>query len=743
MFADIAFPISSYQVFTYSVPPALEDEIRIGVRVLAPFGKRKSQGIVVGLNKQTTFSGSVKMLESLVDDQPVLDEGLWQLLLWLSDYYFTPLGQVARTALPSNLSTRYALPTRLDVELMETDIELEEIQKRAPAQARVITFLQEHGLKVPVSHLKSMVSNPSTVCQRLAEKKIVKLVKTSLPPDLTELAFKPVHKKIRFNPDQQNVLTEIEKGVVKHEFNAFLLHGVTGSGKTEIYLEAALQTLGQGRTVIILLPEIALTPQIAGRFTAVFGDKVALWHSKLSQAARAWTWKNICSGKYDVVIGARSAVFAPLKKLGLIIVDEEQEHSYKQESPDPRYHAREVALMRGKIHGAVVVLSSATPSLESYFNHLQGKYHYLQLPDRFGGSTYPQVHVVNMLQEAEETGEYGQSLSRLMIEKIHQRLADGEQVILLQNRRGYAPIIQCVSCGSLEICPHCQVTLTYHQVGHYLQCHFCGYTRHQLPDVCPSCGGADLRLSGIGTQRVEEVLRQTFPDATIDRLDVDTARSGIRISALLERFADGKTDILLGTQMVAKGLDFPNATLVGIINADTGLYLPDFRSGERVFQMIYQAAGRSGRGHKPGEVIVQTYNVDDTVIKCASKLDLKKYYNIALNERKELNYPPFSWIVRIELSHPSREKVETVAGQIRTLLSHPFKGLDILGPAFCYREKLRNRFRMQIVLKASKTFDPEGKLLHGFIRKKLLNRDKRAIHRSIRLTIDVNPVSLL
>jgi len=743
MFADIAFPISSYQVFTYKVPPVLEDQIQVGFRVLAPFGRRKSRGIVVGLKEQTTFSGSMKMLESLVDDQPVLDEGLWKLLLWLSDYYFTPLGQAAKTALPSNLSTRYVLPVCFEVELVGGDLELEEIQKRAPAQAKVIAFLREQGSKVPVTRLKSLVSNPSAVCQRLAEKKIVKLVKTPLPPDLTELVFKPVHKKIRFNPDQHHVLTEIEKVVVKQEFNAFLLHGVTGSGKTEIYLEAALQTLGQGRTVIILLPEIALTPQIAGRFTAVFGGKVALWHSKLSQSARAWTWKNICSGKYNVVIGARSAVFAPLKNLGLIIVDEEQEHSYKQESPDPRYHAREVALMRGKIHRAMVVLSSATPSLESYFNHIQGKYHYLQLPDRFGGSTYPRVHVVNMLQEAEETGEYGQSLSRLMIEKINQRLTNREQIILLQNRRGYAPIIRCASCGSLEICPHCQVTLTYHQVGHYLQCHFCGYTRHRLPEVCPACNGTDLRLSGIGTQRVEEVLKQTFPEAKIERLDVDTARSGIHISTLLERFANGETDILLGTQMVAKGLDFPNATLVGIINADTGLYLPDFRSGERVFQMIYQAAGRSGRGRKPGEVIVQTYNVDDTVIKCASQLDLKKYYNIALNERKELNYPPFSWVVKIELSHASRDKVELVAQQIRTQLSHPFKGLDILGPAFCYREKLRNRFRMQIVLKSSKTFDPEGKLLHGFIRKKLLNQERKTIPRSARLTIDVNPVSLL
>ncbi|MFQ6611626.1 MAG: primosomal protein N' [Fidelibacterota bacterium] len=743
MFADIAFPISSYRVFTYKVPPELMEQIQVGVRVTAPFGARKSQGIVVSVNKKSDFSGALKWIDSLVDDQPVLDTELWKLLQWLSEYYFTPLGQVARSALPAHLSTRYSPPTQSKVKLISPVIDPEAIKKRAKAQALVIKHLRQSKAYVPVSEFQSLVSNPLAVCRRLAEKGLVKLALEPLVPKLTDFAFKPIHKKIRFTDYQQVVINNIRIALKKQSFQPYLLHGVTGSGKTEIYIESALHALNQDQTVIILLPEIALTPQIAGRFMAVFGDQVALWHSKLTQAARAWTWKNICSGNYKVVIGARSAVFAPLKNLGLIIVDEEQEHSYKQEYPDPRYHAREVALMRGKIHGATVILASATPSLESYFNQVQSKFGYLHLPDRFGGSTYPLVHVVNMVQEAEETGFYGQGLSRMMIEKINQRLAVGEQVILLQNRRGYAPILKCEDCGTLEMCSNCQVTLTYHQVGQYLQCHFCGYTSQHLPDVCHACSSANLRLAGIGTQRVEESLKDAFPSARIERLDVDTAHSGIRISALLERFANGQIDILLGTQMVAKGLDFPNATLVGIINADTGLFLPDFRSGERVFQLIYQAAGRSGRGRKPGEVIVQTYNVDDIVIKCATQLDLKKYYNIALNERKELNYPPFSWIVKIELSNPSRKAVEKSAKQVKNYLTNPYKGLDILGPAYCYREKLRNRFRMQIVLKSSKVVDPDGKRIHRFLSKKLLDDENMKIHHSTRLNIDVNPVSLL
>jgi primosomal protein N' (replication factor Y) len=552
-----------------------------------------------------------------------------------------------------------------------------------------------------------------------------------------------MHKKIRFTDYQNSAVDKICTSMDKDEFNPFLLHGVTGSGKTEIYIEAARHAINQGKTVIMLLPEIALTPQISGRFKSVFGDKVAMWHSKLNQSARAWTWKRICAGDYKVVIGARSAVFSPLKNLGLIVVDEEQENSYKQESPAPRYHARDVSLMRGKIHNATVVLASATPSLESYYNYIHGKFKYIHLPERFGGAKYPHVHVVDMIKESEETNVYGAVFSRILLEKISDRIKKKEQVILLHNRRGFSPVLRCKDCGEVETCPHCQVALTYHKSGEFLQCHFCNHIKKQLPTQCKDCQSFSLQLSGVGTQKVEEELTNQFPEAIIERLDADTTKSGKNIAEILQRFSDGEINVLLGTQMIAKGLDFANATLVGIINGDTGLHLPDFRAGERVFQLIYQAAGRSGRGRIPGEVVVQTYSPENAVIKCATQLDLKKYYNICLDERQALDYPPFSWMVRLEISGKNRKSVEKASVILGRKFKQLPKGMILLGPAFCYRERLRNQFRMQIVIKSKKEMDPNGTKLHLHFKKIVNHKDTFKLPGNVRLIVDVNPVSLL
>jgi primosomal protein N' (replication factor Y) len=701
------------------------------------------QGIVVARQRRPGYTGRIRPLKALVDDQPVLDPELWQLVQWLSRYYLTPLGQVARTVLPAGLSTRYRPPTRWLVRLEDDHPDPALLSDRAPTQARVVAYLKQQAGAVPVIALGYLAASPLTVCRRLVEKGYVRLWEEVRLPDVTGFTFAPIHKEIAFSASQQTVLRDLAAGLEKGEFQPYLLHGVTGSGKTEIYIEMARQVLDRGRTVILLLPEIALTPQIAGRFRAVFGDSVALWHSKLSRAARAWTWKQICAGEFQVVIGARSAVFAPLKRLGLIVVDEEQEHSYKQESPAPRYHARDVALMRGKLHRAVVVLASATPSLESYYNQNQGKLTYLRLPERFGGARYPRVHVVDMERELEESGKAGQVFSSLLLEKIEDRLTKGEQVILLQNRRGYAPILRCGDCGEVEMCPHCQVSLTYHRAGNLLRCHFCDYTRREQPQQCRACASPNLRLFGTGTQKVEDQLQATFPQARMARLDLDAVRTGTALTRVLERFARREIDILLGTQMIAKGLDFEHATLVGIINADLGLYLPDFRSGERVFQLVYQAAGRAGRRRLPGEVVVQTYNPENPVIKYATRLDLKTYYNIALSERQELNYAPFSWMVKMELSGRRKSQVEHRAQALRQRLPRPYRGLEILGPAFCYRERLGGRYRMQIVLKSRKKEDPNGTRLHRYLEQHLQPELDRGDRGGVKLILDVDPVSLL
>ena len=740
MFADISFPISSYQVFSYKVPDHLKSKVTIGLRVMAPVRNRKVQGIIVAIKNASDYKGNIREVESLVDEFPVLDDQLWDLILWLADYYNTPLGVAAKAALPANLSTKYKPRSQLFVKAKTGG---DPLATNAKSQIALLDHLSVKNEFIPASTLGEFASNPIEVSRKLAEKGWVELLEKPVLPDLTGLSLNPIYKKVRFTEYQDKALDQLKVSMDGDDFSPFLLHGVTGSGKTEIYIEAARHGIKQNKSIIMLLPEIALTPQIAGRFRAAFGDDVALWHSKLSQSARAWTWKKICAGDYKVVVGARSAIFAPLKNLGLIVVDEEQESAYKQDSPDPRYHARDVALMRGKIHGATVVLASATPSMESYYNHINGKFGYIHLPERFGGAKYPHVHVVDMIKESEETEVYGGIFSRRLLEKIKDRLDKNEQIILLHNRRGFAPVLRCDDCGEVSTCPHCQVALTFHKKGKYLQCHFCNHIQRNLPNKCNECHSINIKLAGIGTQKVEDELIEQFPDATITRLDGDVIRSGLNISEVLQQFSDGNIDILLGTQMIAKGLDFANATLVGIINGDTGLYLPDFRAGEKVFQLIYQAAGRSGRGRIPGEVVVQTYNQDNAVIQCATQLDLKKYYNICLDERQALSYPPFSWIVRLEVRGKSKNTVEEVAARLKSRFKNTPKGIEILGPSYCYREKLRDYYRMQIVLKSKKQYDPNGGKLHAYYKSIIKSNNGANLKGGLRLIVDVNPVSLL
>ena len=743
MYAEVAFPISSYQTFTYQIPVDLTDQVRVGVRVKAPLGRRTVQGVVVSLMDKTNFKGKLKNLIALVDDQPVLDEQLWELLHWTSRYYLTPLGQVARVAMPRSLSTRYHPPKYQRVVFKSFSDDFDTLKKGKPAQARVLEKLAAVKKPIVLADLNKLVSNPATICRKLAAQGLVEISSEIRYPDATGFSFDPIEKEIIFSESQQVIIDKFSNALLGKQFFPALLHGVTGSGKTEIYIDLVRQTLEQGRTAIMLLPEISLTPQIAGRFRAVFGETVALWHSKMSSAIRSWTWKQICCGQFKVVVGARSAIFTPLRNLGLIVVDEEQEHSYKQESPEPRYHARDVALMRGKLCDSVVVLASATPSLESYYNQIQGKLTYLPLTERFGGASYPQVYVVDMNQEQEDTGKVDQVFSGLLLEKIQDRLNKREQIILLQNRRGYAPILRCGDCGEILMCPNCQLSLIYHSRGDVLQCHFCGHLQRPVPDLCLSCHSANLRLAGTGTQKVEDILLDTFPQASLSRLDLDTTHTGKQLTRTLRKFASGEIDILLGTQMIAKGLDFENATLVGIINADTGLFLPDFRAGERVFQLIYQAAGRAGRHKKPGEVVIQTYNPENPVIKHAARLDLKQYYNIALSERRELNYAPFSWMVRVEFHGAERQKVEVRALDCRRQLQAVFPGLEILGPAPCYRERLRNKYRFQMVLKANKTKDANGRLLHRFLQKNFTGAVIQRKDAKARMIVDIDPVSIL
>ena len=736
MFADISFPISSFQVFSYEIPPSLINDIHVGSIVNAPFSTRNIQGIVVDKYEEKKYVGNIKEIDSLVDGSPVIDKSLWKLTKWMSSYYNTPIGLTAKTVLPSKLITTYTPPSKNFVQLTDKSLSYD---IKGSAQKKIYEYLQHHNEPLPVSDLKNLTPSALSACKALQTKGAVKLIKKPVVPNPYNLLMLNRDRKIILTNDQQKAIKQINNSLKKDKFDPFLLHGVTGSGKTEVFIESVKNAIKFGKSAIVLLPEISITPQIAGRFKSVFGDKVAVWHSKLTQSSRGWIWKKICEGDYKIIVGARSAIFSPLKNLGLIIVDEEQENAFKQSAPDPKYHAREVALMRGKINDCAVILSSATPSIESYYNYKNKKLKYLELPKRFGSAKLPKIHLIDMIEESKKTEEFGAIFSRFLLEKIDDRLKKNEQIILLHNRRGFAPVLRCNDCGDIILCPHCKLSLTYHKTDKKMKCHFCNHNENPK-DKCFKCDSTNIQLGGTGTQKIESELKNIFHKASIGRLDLDSAPTASKITKTLEKFSNKEIDILIGTQMIAKGLDFSNATLVGITNADTGLFLPDFRSGEKTFQLIYQAAGRAGRGEKKGEVVIQSYNSENQIIQHASNLDLKTYYEQCLIEREELNYPPFSWLVRIEIKGKDREKVLKTINKLRAKLFNPPKGIEILGPAPCYRERLKDYYRMQIVIKSNKATDKSGLVL-----KELYKKATNDINfsNSLKLNIDVNPVSLL
>ena len=745
MFAEVAFPIRSFQTFTYSISAKHISLIVVGTRVSVPFRNKIIQGIVVKIKKKNSYPGSIKRIIEPVDKVQVITSPLWELITWVSNYYMTPIGKVANSVVPKSLSSNYKpqLEKYVRIRKIINLSELSKLKSTAPKQYLVFKIINEKNIIHKVSSFKKIVSSPLQICISLKDKGLIKLIEKPKSPDFNQSVFEPVFKDIVFNKDQKLVIEKIINSLKKHNFNSFLLHGVTGSGKTEIYIEAVRYCLSQKRNAIILLPEISLTPQIAGRFQAVFGDIVAIWHSKLKVPQRSWTWGKICSGDFKIVIGARSAIFSPLKNVGLIIVDEEQESSFYQDAKEPRYHARDVALMRGSFEKSTVIVASATPSLESFYNFQQKKIEYLRLPKRFGNAKYPEVHIVDMLSNQKETGKFDQVISGLLQDKIEEKLKKNEQIILIQNRRGFSPIVKCRDCGAQVMCRQCKIALTYHKSKNKLVCHFCSFFIKNEMLTCQECGNPNLIYSGTGTQKVEQLIRDTFPKSKICRLDMDTSKSNLGITSILKSFSDQEFDILIGTQMVAKGLDFPNATLVGIINADLGLYLPDFRATEKVFQLIYQASGRSGRSSKKGEVVIQTFSPNSAVIKNAKDLNISKFYEIELLERKELNYPPYSWLAKVEFVGPSRPRLFSLVEKFKHNLTGVYTGLDILGPAPCFLEKLKNNYRFQLVFKSKKYFDPNGIYLHKFIDKNFKNYNNKKLLGQNKINIYFDPNSLI
>jgi len=607
-------------------------------------------------------------------------------------------------------------------------------QKFNPNQRTLIDTLAAAGGRVPVNALREL-EVPRTTLGTLVKRGLVQLVDE--PEDFTVSRFKPRPSpfEFEFSPPQRDALAKILEGVASRKFAGLLMHGVTGSGKTAVYLSVMREVLERGRSSILLVPEIGLTPAVAADLHQVFADEVAILHSGLTNAERAEQWHRIKRGEARVVVGTRSAVFAPVGDLALIIVDEEQDSSYKQEET-PRYHARDVAVMRAKMANAVVVLGSATPSLESYYNAKKNKYALVELPDRVEQRPLPEVEVLDMRQEFQETG-HEQVISRKLAEEIRERLEKKEQVMVLLNRRGYSPVVLCRACGKTLQCKNCAVSMTHHKRERKMECHYCGQVAH-IPDKCANCGSEYVYFIGTGSEKLEELLHGMFPQARIGRLDRDTVRGREDFERVLNALNEGELDLLVGTQMIAKGHDVHGVTLVGVVGADHALSLPDFRAAERTFQLLTQVAGRAGRGNSPGKVVLQTYFPDHYAVQFAARHDFQGFYDKELQFRSWMHYPPYSAIANVLIRSEKLDEALTWSGELgRWFEKTRHEGIRVLGPAAAPIVRLKRDYRYHFILKS-----PSREKMNTLLRAMLAEAAARKIPRT-QIIVDVDAVWLM
>jgi primosomal protein N' (replication factor Y) (superfamily II helicase) len=748
---EVALPVPLFQTFVYSLDGEYEHEARIGSRVVVPFRKRQEIGIVVALDAAPPARGIIKAVSAVPDAGPALDEGLLTLSRWISEYYVVPLGVVMRTVLPAlltgaaqphpNVKTRRIVRIRDDI---PTLLQREKAFARAPQQRALFELIESLGGATSVEHLLEQLKFSPSVLKALEKRALISIDRERVERD--PFASRVGRSEPRHVPTPEQLAVINRMGTARPG-EVFLLHGVTGSGKTLVYIELLREIVERrGKTAIVLVPEIALTPQTVDRFRAVFGDDVAVLHSALSDGERYDAWLSLQRGEKRIAVGARSAVFAPLTNIGAIIVDEEHESSYKQ-GETPRYHAREAAIVRATQEGAIVVLGSATPSLESWTSAIADKFTLLSLPDRVGGATLPSVAVVDLrkavIESAATAGEddYQRVVTTPLDGAIRTRLDRGEQSILLLNRRGYSAFVQCENCGNVATCPNCSITLTYHRSPERLVCHYCMH-QEAPQSVCKRCGVATLRRRGLGTQQVERLICERFPTARVARMDVDTTSGKWAHAEILDRVGAGEVDILLGTQMIAKGLDFPNVTLVGVIDADVGINLPDFRASERCFQLLSQVAGRAGRGARGGEVLIQTRVPSHHAVKCAVTHDYLSFVTEELSGRVQPAYPPNNRLANIVFSGSVESGVADLAiagaAWLRRLIRvRESPGLTIIGPAPCAVERIKTRWRWHVLLKSEHPHELTR------VGRYFLERFPVPARDGLRVTFDRDPVTLL
>lgn len=767
-YANIILPLPLDGYFTYSVPDALASRVQKGMRVTVPFGKSK---IYVGIvaeypvdvpksAKEVARQGKKKIvyknIADVLDDTPILLPQQLRLWKWIADYYMSPIGDVYKAALPSGLKAEDGFRPRTELFIRLADKYRDEqtltllisSMKRAVKQLDVLmTYLRLTGVDnierlLPETELREVtreeLMNEShasiAVIRSLQEKMILVTYEKEVGRLSHNIALHP--EKIKpLNEAQTEAYNHILMQMMGHPVT--LLHGVTSSGKTEIYIHLIQKAINEHKQVLYLLPEIALTVQITERLKAVFGNRLGIYHSKYSDAERVEIWKKqLSSNPYDVILGARSAVFLPFHRLGLVIIDEEHEQSFKQQDPAPRYHARSAAIVLAQMYaGAKTLLGTATPSMESYYNAKQGKYGLVELSRRYKDIQLPSIEVVDMKDLYRRKMVSG-SFSPRLLSAVRGALERGEQAILFQNRRGFAPMIECRQCGWVPKCPNCDISLTYHKSMNYLSCHYCGYTM-KVPEQCPCCESKDIRGRGYGTEKIEDEIRSIFPEARIARMDLDTTHTRNAYERLINDFSMGKNNLLIGTQMVTKGLDFGKVSVVGILNADSMLNYPDFRAYEQAFMMMSQVSGRAGRKGKRGEVILQTKTPDLPVIQYVVHNDYPTFFKELLDERREFHYPPFYHLVYVYLKHRDENIVNTAGVELGSRLRDIF-GDRVLGPDKPAVARVKTLSIRKIVLKLENGIDyPRVRqYLRGAL--EAMMKDKR--YGALQVYYDVDPL---
>ncbi len=616
-----------------------------------------------------------------------------------------------------------------------------EIERRSPKQVTILLKLASFRTReAPAAKLLKVVAGSSSSLNGLVDKGLIEIYEKSVDRVYRETYTEEV-KNFQLTDAQVKVIDKVTPHIVARSFKPFLLHGVTGSGKTQVYIELIKKAISKGESVLLLVPEISLTPQMTTRLVQNFGEKVAVIHSRVSPGERHDAWMRIASGTCKVVTGARSALFAPLKDIGLIIIDEEHDSSYKQEEIPPKYHARDAAVVLAKEMNCPVLMGSATPSLESMHNARSGKYTLLELPERVDGATLPTINLINTT-EMKKKGEMENVFAKPLLTKIDERIKKGEGVILLQNRRGFATQVYCVECGHMEKCDNCSVGMIYHIKTNNMKCHYCNLTK-PMPKACSQCGSRNVKLFGTGTERVEDELAFYFPEARIERIDSDTISEKGKLGDTLNKFRDGEIDILVGTQMVAKGLDFPRVTLVGVISAEASLWMPDFRAEERTFQMLTQVSGRAGRSILPGEVVIQTYDSNHPLLKFVLNGDYHGFFSRDLQSREFRLYPPFANLCLAETKDKDPRKAsEALIDLYKEMFNHN-RTVTVLPPAAAVIAKLKNEFRFQMLIKTSRKADPAASILRETISRALDVWKKTGKHRDIRIVFDMNPYSVV